>query len=180
VVHVTTHQSLRSACEIDVPRVVETLRVGRIALHRLIGAEPRVAVCGLNPHAGESGLFGDEDARVIKPAVEIALTEGMNVTGPLPADTVFLQAVRGRFDLVIAMYHDQGHIPMKLIDFEHTVNVSLNLPIVRTSVDHGTAYDIAGNNLADPTSMKSAMRLALKLASGCRSSVGNPLDRRMK
>jgi 4-hydroxythreonine-4-phosphate dehydrogenase len=122
-------------------------------------------VCGLNPHAGEHGLFGDEDAVSIVPAIEAARKQGIQCEGPVPADTVFLKAVRGAYDLVVAMYHDQGHIPMKLIDFEKTVNVSIGLPIIRTSVDHGTAFDIAGKNQADPTNMKAAMRLAVVMAS---------------
>ena len=120
----------------------------------------KIAVCGLNPHAGENGLFGDEDARSIRPAVERAAAQGIPCVGPVPADTVFLKAVQGSYALVVAMYHDQGHIPMKLLDFEHTVNISLGLPLIRTSVDHGTAFDIAGKNRADPTNMKTAMRAA--------------------
>ena len=121
-------------------------------------------MCGLNPHAGENGLFGNEDSKFILPAIKAAQEKGILCTGPLPADTLFLKAVRGEFDLVVAMYHDQGHVPMKLLDFEHTINVSLGLPIIRTSVDHGTAFDIAGKNQANPSSMKAAMRLAAKMA----------------
>ena len=163
-IHVTTHVSLRKACESTCARVLRTIELGNDAMKLLGFAEPRIAVCGLNPHAGEHGLFGDEDARVIAPAVEAARNAGIRVTGPVAPDTVFLQAVRGAYDLVVAMYHDQGHIPMKLIDFEGTVNISLGIPIIRTSVDHGTAFDIAGKNLADARSMKQAMRVAARMA----------------
>jgi 4-hydroxythreonine-4-phosphate dehydrogenase len=135
---------------------------------------PRIAVCGLNPHAGEHGLFGTEDQRAILPAIQAARAQGMEVSGPHAGDTVFLQAVRGAYDLVVAMYHDQGHIPMKLIDFERTVNISLGIPIIRTSVDHGTAFDIAGRNQADPSSMKQAMRLAARMAVGRRAARTSP------
>jgi 4-hydroxythreonine-4-phosphate dehydrogenase len=132
---------------------------------QLLGYErPRIAVCGLNPHAGEHGLFGSEDARYIAPAIQSARAKGIECSGPFAGDTIFLQASRGAFDLVVAMYHDQGHIPMKLIDFEGTVNISLGIPIIRTSVDHGTAFDIAGTNKADPHSMKQAMRMAARMA----------------
>lgn len=164
VVHVSTHVPLRRACELDPVRVLRTIELGAEAMVRLGISRPRIAVCGLNPHAGESGLFGDEDRLVIAPAVAQACAEGLVAEGPLPADTVFLRALRGEFDLVVAMYHDQGHIPVKLVDFEGTVNVSLGLPIVRTSVDHGTAFDIAGKNCANPSSMKAAMRLAVRMA----------------
>lgn len=164
VVHVSTHVSLRRACELDPARVLRTIELGHEAMVRLGVSRPRIAVCGLNPHAGEGGLFGDEDGLAIAPAVAQACAEGLVAEGPLPADTAFLRALRGEFDLVVAMYHDQGHIPAKLVDFEGTVNVSLGLPIVRTSVDHGTAFDIAGKNCANPSSMKAAMRLAARLA----------------
>ena len=160
VVHVSTHVALRQACELDPDRILRTIVLGCEALERLGVANRTIAVCGLNPHAGENGLFGDEDARSIRPAVERATAQGIPCVGPVPADTVFLKAVQGSYALVVAMYHDQGHIPMKLLDFEHTVNISLGLPIIRTSVDHGTAFDIAGKNRADPTNMKTAMRTA--------------------
>ena len=163
VVHVTTHCSLVEAAATSVQRVLDTIVLGHEALQRLGWKRPRIAVCGLNPHAGENGLFGDQEARVIAPAVASARELEIDCVGPQPADTLFLQAYRGRYDLVVAMYHDQGHVPMKLLDFENTVNVSLGLPIIRTSVDHGTAYDIAGKGLADPTDMKAAMRFALRL-----------------
>ena len=164
VVHVSTHVSLRRACDLEHGRILHTIELGNEAALSLGIEKPRIAVCGLNPHAGEHGLFGNEDADRIVPAVAAARENAIDCEGPVPADTVFLKAVRGHYDLVVAMYHDQGHIPMKLLDFEHTVNISLGLPIIRTSVDHGTAFDIAGKNLADPTNMKAAMRLACMMA----------------
>jgi 4-hydroxythreonine-4-phosphate dehydrogenase len=125
---------------------------------------PRMAVAGLNPHAGEHGLFGCEEEHIIAPAVDAARARGVNVSGPFPADTIFVRAARGEFDVVIACYHDQGLIPVKLLAFGHAVNVTLGLPIIRTSVDHGTAFDIAGRGIADPGSMIAAVRLAAKLA----------------
>ena len=125
---------------------------------------PRIAIAGLNPHAGENGLLGDEDERVLRPAVERARRQSLAVSGPFPADTLFLRAMRGEFDVVIACYHDQGLIPVKMAAFGKAVNVTLGLPIVRTSVDHGTAFDIAGQGIADPGSMIEAVKLAAKLA----------------
>jgi len=169
-VHVTTHVALRQACDLDTGRILRTIELGDEAM-RLLGFErPRIAVCGLNPHAGEHGLFGSEDERCIRPAIEEARRRGIECSGPHAGDTVFLQASRGAYDLVVAMYHDQGHIPMKLIDFEGTVNISLGIPIIRTSVDHGTAFDIAGRNQADPRSMKQAMRMAARMAATRRRS----------
>jgi 4-hydroxythreonine-4-phosphate dehydrogenase len=163
-IHVTTHVPLRRACELATPRIVRTIELGYEAM-KLLGFErPRIAVCGLNPHAGEHGLFGEEDQRSIVPAIEAARSQGIECSGPHAGDTIFLQASRGAYDLVVAMYHDQGHIPMKLIDFEETVNISLGIPIIRTSVDHGTAFDIAGKNRADARSMKQAMRMAARMA----------------
>jgi 4-hydroxythreonine-4-phosphate dehydrogenase len=164
VVHVSTHVPLRRACQLELGRVVRTIELGYEAARRLGLEQPRIGVCGLNPHAGEHGLFGNEDEEVIVPAIEAARRKGIACDGPLPPDTAFLKAARGGYDLLVAMYHDQGHIPMKLLDFEHTVNVSLGLPIIRTSVDHGTAFDIAGKNQADPTNMKAAMKLAAVMA----------------
>jgi 4-hydroxythreonine-4-phosphate dehydrogenase len=163
-IHVTTHVSLRRACELSTSRILRTIELGNEAVQLLGHPRPRVAVCGLNPHAGEHGLFGDEDERFILPAIEAARASGIQFSGPHAGDTIFLQASRGAYDLVVAMYHDQGHIPMKLIDFEGTVNISLGIPVIRTSVDHGTAFDIAGKNLADARSMKQAMRLAARMA----------------
>jgi 4-hydroxythreonine-4-phosphate dehydrogenase len=125
---------------------------------------PRLAFAGLNPHAGEHGIIGDEDERVLRPAVEAAKQRGIDISGPWPGDTVFARAARGEFDVVIACYHDQGLIPVKLLAFGKAVNVTLGLPIVRTSVDHGTAFDIAGKGIADPSSLVEAVRLAAKLA----------------
>ena len=164
-VHVSTHIPLRRACELDTARILRTIELGDAAM-KLLGFErPRVAVCGLNPHAGEHGLFGNEDARFIVPAIEQARQKGIECTGPHAGDTIFLQAARGAYDLIVAMYHDQGHIAMKLLDFTGTVNISLGIPIIRTSVDHGTAFDIAGKNKADAHSMKQAMRMAARMAS---------------
>ena len=165
-IHVSTHISLAEACHLDRARIVETIQLGNDALLWMRRRAPRVAVCGLNPHAGEHGLFGAEDAAIIAPAIEEARARGIECSGPHSPDTVFVRALRGEFDLVVAMYHDQGHIPMKLIDFTGGVNVSLGLPIIRTSVDHGTAFDIAGRNQADATNMKAAMRLAVSMAEG--------------
>jgi 4-hydroxythreonine-4-phosphate dehydrogenase len=125
---------------------------------------PRLALAGLNPHAGEDGLLGDEDDRVLRPAVAAARDRGIDITGPYPGDTIFVRASRGEFDVVIACYHDQGLIPVKLLAFGESVNVTLGLPIIRTSVDHGTAFDIAGKNIADASSMIAATRLAARLA----------------
>jgi 4-hydroxythreonine-4-phosphate dehydrogenase len=125
---------------------------------------PRLALAGLNPHAGEDGLLGEEETRVLAPAVRAAVEAGVSIAGPFPADTLFVRAVRGEFDAVIACYHDQGLIPVKLLAFGRAVNVTLGLPIVRTSVDHGTAFDIAGQNVADPSSMVEAVLLAAHLA----------------
>ncbi len=168
VIHVSTHISLRTACNLDRARIVRTIELGHGAMRLLGHEDPRIAVCGLNPHAGEHGLFGTEDAEFIRPAVEICRNNGMRVEGPASPDTVFVRALRGAYDLVVAMYHDQGHIPMKLIDFERTVNTSLGIPIIRTSVDHGTAFDIAGQNKADAENMKAAMRMAATMATNRR------------
>lgn len=165
-VHVSTHISLERACRLDQRRIVRTIQLGDEAVGWMRQRRPRIAVCGLNPHAGEHNLFGTQDSEVIAPAVAEARAIGIDCTGPHSPDTIFIRGVRGEFDLIVAMYHDQGHIPMKLIDFDATVNVSLGIPIVRTSVDHGTAFDIAGMNRADPTNMKAAMTLAAKMAAG--------------
>jgi 4-hydroxythreonine-4-phosphate dehydrogenase len=135
------------------------------AFSRVPGARSlRIAVAGLNPHAGEHGLFGDEERRVIAPAIAACRARGIDVSGPFPADTIFVRASRGEFDVVVACYHDQGLIPVKLVSFGRAVNVTLGLPIVRTSVDHGTAFDIAGKGIADPGSMIAAVCLAARLA----------------
>lgn len=164
VVHVSTHISLRQACNLDVERVLTTIVLGDRTMRLLGHANPRVAVCGLNPHAGEHGLFGTEDAEIIAPAIDEARRRAIHCEGPAAPDTVFLQASQGKYDLVVAMYHDQGHIPMKLLDFDDTVNISIGIPIIRTSVDHGTAFDIAGKDQANARNMMSAMRMAAKMA----------------
>lgn len=159
---------------LDIELVRKTIAITAKALEADLGFDkPRLAVAGLNPHAGESGLFGMEDERVIKPAVRMARDAGYNVTGPLPADTLFYRAANGQFDAVVAMYHDQGLIPLKLLHFSDAVNVTLGLPIIRTSVDHGTAYDIAGTGKADPSSLKAAIRMAVIMA-GSRSRKPTP------
>ena len=162
VVHVTTHRSLRSAIEaMTQERVLQTIAMAHEAGSLLGLPDPQVGVAGLNPHAGEGGLFGNEEADAIAPAVTAAKGRGIRVEGPLPADTLFYRAARGEFDLVVAMYHDQGHIPVKLMGFDEGVNITLGLPFLRTSVDHGTAFDIAGKGIARPDSMRAAIRLAL-------------------
>ncbi len=141
-----------------------TIALTAAELPRFGIAAPKIAVAGLNPHAGEHGLFGSEEARTIAPAVEACRSRGIDVSGPFPGDTIFVRARRGEFDVVIACYHDQGLIPVKLLAFGEAVNVTLGLPIVRTSVDHGTAFDIAGKGIADPASMVAAVLLAARLA----------------
>ena len=166
VVHLTTHRSLRVACDY----VTRENVLGKIALtdecFREWGfASPRIGVAALNPHASDGGLLGDEEAKQIAPAVADALDAGIDTTGPVPADTVFNQAIDGKFDVVIAMYHDQGHIPIKVHDWAKSVSVNLGLPFIRTSVDHGTAFDIAGKGIADAESMLESIRTAVSLAS---------------
>ncbi len=164
--HVTSHISLALVPEtITQERIMRVLQLGNEALIRMGIEKPRIAVAGLNPHAGEGGIFGDEESTAISPAVRTAVGMGIDVTGPVPPDIVFLKMHRGLFDAVVAMYHDQGHIPLKLLAFESGVNVTLGLPIIRTSVDHGTAFDIAGKGLADPGSLMEAIRLAASMAS---------------
>jgi len=166
VSHVSTHVPLREAIhQVKKERIVEVTRLTHDALQRLGIAQPRLAVAGLNPHAGESGLFGDEEEREIRPAVEVARAQGMDVCGPISPDTVFYRMKEGQFDAVVAMYHDQGHIPVKVLAFEQGVNVTLGLPIIRTSVDHGTAFDKAGKGTAQPISMIEALKLAARMAS---------------
>ncbi len=164
VTHVSTHVSLARAIALaKKERICRIIGLTCEAVSRL-RADPRIAVAGLNPHAGENGLFGSEEEREIRPAVEWAKKQGMPVEGPFPPDTIFDIAVRGkRYDAVVCMYHDQGHIPLKLLDFEGGVNVALGLPIVRTSVDHGTAFDIAGRGVASTRSLVQALELAAHL-----------------
>jgi 4-hydroxythreonine-4-phosphate dehydrogenase len=165
-VHVSTHIALEQACKLDKQRIVRTIELGAEAMRLMLGRPPRIGVCGLNPHAGEHNLFGHQDSEVIAPAVAEARRLGFDCTGPHSPDAIFIRGLRREFDLIVAMYHDQGHIPMKLIDFEETVNISLGIPIIRTSVDHGTAFDIAGQNRADCRNMQAAMRMAAKMATG--------------
>jgi 4-hydroxythreonine-4-phosphate dehydrogenase len=166
VVLATVHAPLA-----DVPRMLtrevmeQTIELTARELPRFGVARPRLGVAGLNPHAGEHGLFGREEQQVIEPAIACCRTRGVDVAGPFPADTLFVRARRGEFDVVVACYHDQGLIPVKLVAFGRAVNVTLGLPIIRTSVDHGTAFDIAGKGIADPESMIAAVLLAAKLAS---------------
>jgi 4-phospho-D-threonate 3-dehydrogenase / 4-phospho-D-erythronate 3-dehydrogenase len=165
-VHVSTHIALEQACKLDQRRIVRTIELGGDSMRLMLGREPRIGVCGLNPHAGEHNLFGHQDSQIIAPAVDEARRLGYDCTGPHSPDAIFIRGVRKEFDLIVAMYHDQGHIPMKLIDFERTINISLGIPIIRTSVDHGTAFDIAGQDRADCRNMQAAMRMAVKMATG--------------
>lgn len=169
VVHVTTHRSLRSAIEAATrTRIARTIELGYEGVRRLGFERPRIAVAGINPHAGEGGLFGDEEAREIAPAVAEARAEGIDASGPWPPDTLFWRASSGEFDLVVAMYHDQGHIPVKLGGFDEGVNVTLGLPFARASVDHGTAFDIAGKGVARWASMAAAIGVAAQLVANQR------------
>ena len=167
IVHVSTHCSLRDACDrAKQPRIVSTIRAIDGHLKEMGVAAPRLAVAGLNPHSGEHGLFGSEEIDEIIPAIEAVRGEGVLADGPVPPDSLYLRAFRGGWDGVVAMYHDQGHIPQKLIAFEEAVNVTLGLTIIRTAVDHGTAFDIAGKGLADPTNMVKAIDYAIRMAAG--------------
>ncbi|MCS0787678.1 4-hydroxythreonine-4-phosphate dehydrogenase PdxA [Cytobacillus pseudoceanisediminis] len=166
VIHVTTHVGIIDAVKMINPeRVYHVLKLAHDTLKKAGIESPKIAVCGINPHAGENGLFGygEEEEKVI-PGVEKAQAEGINAVGPLPADTLFFRAVRGDFDIVVAMYHDQGHGPVKVLGLDAGVNITVGLPIIRTSVDHGTAFDIAGKGIADEKSLMEAMRQAVELA----------------
>ncbi len=164
VVHVTLHESLeRAITRLSTERIVLAGTQLAGLLEPLLGRQPRIAVAALNPHGGESGLFGDEEPRLIAPAVRFLTESGIDATGPLPADTLFLRASRGEFDGVVAQYHDQGHIPIKLLGMHRAVNITLGLPLVRTSVAHGTAFDIVGTGAADPASMLAAIDAATRL-----------------
>ncbi len=163
VTHVSTHVSLREAIEmVKKDRILTVIRLTYRTVQKL-RKSARIAVAALNPHAGEGGAFGDEEIREIAPAVKMAREEGLDVAGPLPPDTLFYQAVDGRYDAVVCMYHDQGHIPLKLLEFDRAINVTLGLPVIRTSVDHGTAYDIAYQGKASITSFVNAYNLALEM-----------------
>jgi 4-hydroxythreonine-4-phosphate dehydrogenase len=166
VIHVTTHVGIIDAVKMINPeRVYKVIRMAHETLQKAGYTSPKIAVCGINPHAGENGLFGygEEEEKII-PGVKQAQEEGIQVVGPLPADTLFFRATRGDFDIIVAMYHDQGHGPIKVLGLEAGVNITVGLPIIRTSVDHGTAFDIAGKGIADEQSMKEALRQAIELA----------------
>jgi 4-hydroxythreonine-4-phosphate dehydrogenase len=176
VIHVSTHVSLREACDrVKKDRVYRVIRLGDETVKRLGVQRPRIAVAGLNPHAGESGMFGREEVEEIEPAIQQAQKEGLHVEGPIPPDTVFSKMHGGQYDLVVVMYHDQGHIPTKLIGFQYDdktktwgsmsgVNITCGLPIIRVSVDHGTAFGKAGEGRANPESMIQAIKIAAQLA----------------
>ncbi len=165
VILVTIHVSLREAIEqLTVERELTTIRLAHRAMTQLGIAQPRIAVAGLNPHAGEHGLFGDEDEMIVKPAIQQAQAEGIQASGPWPGDTVFMHARQGRFDIVVAQYHDQGLIPVKYLGVDEGVNITVGLPFVRTSVDHGTAFDIAGTGKASHASLRVAIEQAALLA----------------
>lgn len=164
VIHATTHVSMIDACKnIEKDRIIDVIRLADKTLRKLGYENPRIAVAGLNPHAGENGIFGDEEIREINPAVEACKGEGIDVDGAIPPDTVFLKAYRGQYDIVVVMYHDQGHIPLKLLDFDNGVNITVGLDVIRTSVDHGTAFDIAGKLIAKEDSILKAIEIGMKL-----------------
>ncbi len=177
VIHVSTHVSLRKACSrVKQDRVYQVIQLAHTSLQQLGMNRPRIAVAGLNPHAGENGLFGQEEIEEIVPAIQEAVQHGMTVEGPLPADTVFSKMLGGQYDIVVVMYHDQGHIPTKLLGFQYDektdswgavsgVNITCGLPIIRVSVDHGTAFDKAGKGRANPESMIQAIEIAAQFAS---------------
>ena len=163
--HLSTHKSLPEACKfVTTDNILTAVRITDEHFRRWGFDNPRVAVAALNPHASDNGLIGDTEAKEISPAIELAKGEGINATGPHPADSVFNQAIDGMYDVVVVMYHDQGHIPIKVHGFEESVSVNLGIPFIRTSVDHGTAFDIAGQNKAQSTSMVEAIKLAVALA----------------
>jgi 4-hydroxythreonine-4-phosphate dehydrogenase len=165
VILVTIHVSLREAIEqLTIERELTIIRLAHHAISQLGIVQPRIAVAGLNPHAGEHGLFGSEDETVIQPAIQQAQAEGIEASGPWPGDTVFMHARQGRFDIVVAQYHDQGLIPVKYLGVDQGVNVTVGLPFVRTSVDHGTAFDIAGTGKASQASLRVAVEQAALLA----------------
>ncbi len=164
IVHITGHMSLREALDcVKKDRIIRSVEIAHDALVKMGIASPRIGVAGLNPHAGEAGAFGREEIEEIRPAVEACIARGFACSGPYPPDTIFRKVQEGGLDMVIAMYHDQGHIPLKLIAMDEGVNVTLGVPIVRTSVDHGTAFDIAGKGLARESSLVAALKLAIAL-----------------
>lgn len=163
-IHLTSHLSLMDAIKkVTIERVLDTIRLGYEHMRQIGYVNPKIAVCGLNPHAGENGLFGKEDIEAIKPAIDLANQEGIDAEGPLPGDTTFMKAYQGSYDLIVAQYHDQGHIPSKLVAFETGVNVTVGLPIIRTSVDHGTAFDIVHQFAANASNLTCALDYALKM-----------------
>jgi 4-hydroxythreonine-4-phosphate dehydrogenase len=164
--HLSTHKPLIEACKfVTTENILTAVKITHRAFVDWGFQSPRIAVAALNPHASDNGLIGDTEAKEIRPAVEAAMAEGIDATGPHPADSVFNQALNGRFDVVVVMYHDQGHIAIKVHGFEESISVNLGIPFIRTSVDHGTAFDIAGQNRADKTSMVEAIKLGAALAS---------------
>lgn len=172
VFFLSRHVSLRRACEmVTKERLLEYIQRCEEALKKLGMERTLIAVAGLNPHCGEHGLFGDEEMQEIEPAVLEAKKLGINVTGPVPADSVFFQALNGKYDAVLSLYHDQGHIATKTVDFERTISLTIGMPFLRTSVDHGTAFDIAGKGIASPVSMVEAIRLAAVYGPQYRSDV---------
>lgn len=173
VVHVTLHTALRRVFdELSAAAILGKIRLADTAMHGLKGEPPRIGVCALNPHAGEQGLFGDEERTLIAPAIEQAKQAGIDADGPHPTDTLMVRARDGAFDAVVAMYHDQGHIALKLLGFHRAVNITLGLPVVRTSVAHGTAFDLAWRGVAEANSMVEALRVASLLA-GSRARIGS-------
>ncbi len=167
VVHLSTHRSLRLACDlVKKDRILEYLRLTHESFVKFGFKNPKIAASALNPHGSDGGLMGDEEAEEIAPAVEAAREEGINAVGPVPADIIFHQAIQNQYDAVLCMYHDQGHIPVKVYGFEESITANLGLPFVRTSVDHGTAFDIAGKGVASHESMLESIRLAVALAQG--------------
>ncbi|XKM14408.1 4-hydroxythreonine-4-phosphate dehydrogenase PdxA [Orbaceae bacterium ac157xtp] len=165
VIHVTTHVSLRKFLDnLTSERIETVISIAHQFMKKVGYKNPHIAVAGVNPHAGENGLFGDEETKIVMPAIKNCQAKGINVTGPCPPDTVFLQAHEGKFDIVVAMYHDQGHIPLKLLGFHDGVNIAAGLPFIRTSADHGTAFDIAWKGIAKANSMIESIKLANLLA----------------
>ncbi|MEQ9898767.1 D-threonate 4-phosphate dehydrogenase [Pectobacterium punjabense] len=165
VIHVSTHIALRKFLDtLNRDRVETVIDMADVFLKRVGFTHPRIAVAGVNPHAGENGLFGDEEIKIVSPSVEAMKAKGIDVYGPCPPDTVYLQAYEGQYDMVVAMYHDQGHIPLKLLGFYDGVNITAGLPFIRTSADHGTAFDIAWTGKAKPESMAISIQLAMQLA----------------
>jgi 4-hydroxythreonine-4-phosphate dehydrogenase len=179
IVFTTTHLPLRDVAKaLTVAKILKAIRLAHFGLKQLFGIKkPRIAVAGFNPHAGENGMFGDEESRLILPAIKRAKTQGITCSGPHPADTMFAKALTGAFDAIVALYHDQGLIPLKTVAFGHCVNITVGLPILRTSVDHGTAYDIAGKGIADPTSLVDAVEMAAQLAPAFLHIKQNPTKR---